>query len=108
MTFNFQLQTFFDVPTIGGFFFGRLNVRVIRGMAPDHAPLESSILPAPAGGHEQCHVVGIVTVSGVQIDLTVNSAVTMTARLCHIEVTDCSVKGTKYPVICRAGKVQGR
>ena len=78
MTFNFQLQTFLDVPTIGGFFFGRLNVRVIRGMAPDHAPLELSILPAPAGGHEQCHVVGIVTVSGVQIDLTVNSAVTMT------------------------------
>ena len=108
MPFNFLLQTFLDVPTVGGFFFGRLNVRVIRGMAADHAPLESSMLPPPAGNHEQCHVVGIVTVSGVQIDLTVNSAVTMTARLCHIEVTDCSVRGTKYPVICRAGKLQGR
>ena len=101
------LQVLFGVPTVGSFVFGRLNVRVIRGTAPDPAPLESFVLPQPEVNQEQCHAVGVVTVSGVHVDLTVDSDVTMTARLCHVEVTDCSVAGTKYPVVCRTGKLQG-
>ena len=101
------LQTLFDVPTVGSFVFGQLNVRVIRGTAPAPALPESSMLPSPEVNQEQCHIVGVVTVSGVHIDLTVDSDVTMTARLCHVEVTDSSVPGTKYPVICRTGNLQG-
>ena len=101
----FVFQMFLDVPTVGSFVFGQLNVRVIRGTAP--APLELSTLPPLVVDHEQCHIVGMVTVSGVHVDVTVDGDVTMTARLCHMEVTDCSVGGTKYPVICRTGKLQG-
>ena len=100
-------QTFLDVPTAGSFVFGRLTVRVIRGKPLGPAPLDPSTMSSPVTDHEQCHVVGMVTISGVHIDLTVDSDVTMTARLCHVEVTDCTVGGLTYPVICRAGKLKG-